>query len=131
MMARTSAAEKLASCASAYAAGCASPSPCGKSEPKTIGSMPISATTRCTLSSGNGATTKWSRKISDGRRSRRPVSEKLALRPIRKAWSILRMVYGTHTVPCSDRQTFMFGNRSKKFCSTKAEVSSIAGRSPQ
>ena len=47
------------------------------------------------------------------------------------AWSILRMVYGTHTVPISDRHTLMLGNRPKKLCRMSPAVSSIAGRSPQ
>ena len=90
--------------------------PWGKSDPNTIGSIPASATTRSTFSSGYGAITKCSRKICEGRRSRRPVSDHFALRPMRNAWSILRKVYGSQTVPHSDRQTLMFGNWPKKFC---------------
>src|SRR5262245_13986919 len=116
------------SCASMYWPGKASPSPCGKSEPKTIGSIPISATTRCTFSSGKGATMKCSLKIWLGRRSRLP---QRALRPIRKAWSILRSVYGSHTVPCSAMQTWMLGKRPKRLCRTMPATVSIAGRSPQ
>ena len=36
--------------------------------------------------------------------------------PCRNAWSILRSVYGSQTVPCSDRHTCMFGKRPKKLC---------------
>ena len=72
MMADTSWSLIPESCAPTYCRGYASPSPCGKSEPKTIGSMPTSCTTRCTFSSGNGGTMKWSRKISRGRRSSLP-----------------------------------------------------------
>ena len=40
-------------------------------------------------------------------------------------------VYGTHTDPCSDSTTFIFGKRVKKLWKMSAAVSSITGRSPQ
>ena len=58
-------------------------------------------------------------------------SPHFALRPMRNAWSILRSVYGSHTVPCSDRHTRTFGKRPKRLCRIMPAVSSIAGRSPQ
>ena len=40
----------------------------------------------------------------------------VASRPIRKAWSSFRSVYGSHTVPCSDSSSFMLGNRVNQPC---------------
>ena len=48
----------------------------------------------------------WRSKISLGRLVS---TSKVTRRPMRKAWSILRTRYGTHTVPCSDSTTRRFG----------------------
>ena len=54
----------------------------------------------------------------------------VARRPMRNAWSSLRSRYGSHTVPCSERSSCIFGKRANQPCRIAAPTVSIAGRSP-
>ena len=40
----------------------------------------------------------------------------MARLPIMNAWSSLRMMYGAHTVPCSESSSCIFGKRANQPC---------------